>query len=140
MTKEQVSSKHKVIMLVDDNNIDNFINEKVIKKSNFTENVFVHTNAKSALEFLKNLETLKNDVVPSVLPSVIFLDINMPGSDGFYFLEEFNKLPKKITSDMKIVMLTSSLDPKEEVRSISYDNVVKYLSKPLSVDDLINMN
>ncbi len=134
------SSKHKVVMLVDDNKIDNFVNEKVVINSKFTENVFVHTNAQSALEFLKNLETLRSDSAPSILPSYIFLDINMPISDGYYFLEEFNRLSDAITSKIKIVMLTSSLNPDDERKSISYKSVVSYLSKPLTADSLINMN
>ena len=140
MSSECNSLKHKVVMLIDDDGIDNFINEKVIKSSNFTQNVFVHTNAISALEFLKNIQTLKYEEFSSVKPSYIFLDLNMPVSDGFYFLEEFNKLSDKITTDVKIVMLTSSLNPADEEKSNSFKNVVKYLSKPLSAEDLMNMN
>lgn len=130
----------KVVMLVDDDNVDNFINKKVIINSKFTDNVFVHTNADSALEFLKNMEELKSDAISSQLPSHIFLDINMPVADGFYFLEEFDKLSEKITAEVKIVMLTSSLNPKDEVKSGSFKNVTSFLSKPLTVDDLTNMN
>ena len=136
---DKIEFKNKVVMLVDDDNVDNFINKKVILNSKFTDNVFVHTNANSALEFLKNIEALKNDVI-SLLPSHVFLDINMPVSDGFYFLEEFNKLPAEITAEVKIVMLTSSLNPNDEVKSGSYKNVTSFLSKPLTVDDLMNMN
>ena len=140
MTIDSNASKHKVVMLIDDNGIDNFINEKVIKSSNFTQNVFVHTDGISALEFFKNLEILKKDAIASILPSYIFLDINMPISDGFFFLEEFEKLSDKITSAVKIVMLTSSLNPADEEKSNSFKTVVKYLSKPLSAEDLVNMN
>ncbi len=135
----KVDSLKKVVMLVDDDNVDNFINKKVIINSKFTDNVFVHTNANSALEFLKNMNELK-DSSCAILPSHIFLDINMPVADGFYFLEEFDKLSEKITSEVKIVMLTSSLNPNDELKSGSFKNVISFLSKPLTVDDLTNMN
>ena len=127
-------------MLIDDNAIDNFINKKVVINSSFTENVYVHTNAQSALEFLKNIEKINTEETVSILPSYIFLDIDMPISDGYYFLEEFNKLSEKITSQVKIVMLTSSLNPNDEVKANSYKGVVSYLSKPLTVDALVSMN
>lgn len=127
-------------MLVDDDNVDNFINKKVILNSKFTDNVYVHTTASSALEFLKNMNELKLDSSSPILPSHIFLDINMPVSDGFYFLEEFGKLSEKITSEVKIIMLTSSLNPNDEVKSGFFKNVTNFLSKPLTVDDLSKMN
>lgn len=137
---EKVDFKKKVVMLVDDDNVDNFINKKVIINSKFTDNVYVHTTTDSALEFFKNMDELKLDLSSPVLPSHIFLDINMPVSDGFHFLEEFNKLPAKITDEVKIIMLTSSLNPNDQVKSEGYKNVIRFLSKPLTVDDLMNMN
>ena len=137
---EKIELKNKVVMLVDDDNVDNFINKKVIINSKFTDSVHVHTNVSSALDFFKNIDELKLDSASSLLPSHLFLDINMPISDGFHFLEEFHKLPSKITSEIKIVMLTSSLNPNDEVKSVSYKNVTNFLSKPLTVDVLSNMN
>lgn len=133
------TSKHKVVMLVDDNTIDNFINQKVVINSKFTKEVYVHTNAQSALEFLRNIENLKEEE-RLILPSYIFLDIDMPVADGYYFLEEFHKLSEKTVSEIKIVMLTSSLNPNDEKKSNAYGNVVNYLSKPLTAESLMNMN
>ena len=82
--------KYRTVMLIDDNEIDNLINQKMIEAASISENIYTHTGAKSAIEFLRNMERL--DVAEQVLPDVIFLDIDMPLMDGFQFLDEFEKL------------------------------------------------
>ena len=83
----ETDKKFKTVMLVDDNEIDNLINQKMIEASNIAKHIFTHTGAKSAMEFLKNMERL--EVSERVLPDVIFLDIDMALIDGFQFLDEF---------------------------------------------------
>src|SRR5574339_586508 len=103
--------KYRTVMLIDDNEIDNLINQKMIEAASITENIYTHTGAKSAIEFLKNMEKL--DVANQVLPDIIFLDIDMPLMDGFQFLDEFEKLSETIKNHSKVVMLTSSLNPQD---------------------------
>ena len=68
--------KYRTVMLIDDNEIDNLINQKMIEAASIAENIYTHTGAKSAIEFLRNMEKL--EVANEVLPDVIFLDIDMP--------------------------------------------------------------
>jgi CheY-like chemotaxis protein len=126
--------KYRTVMLIDDNEIDNLINQKMIEAASITENIYTHTGAKSAIEFLKNMEQL--DVAEKVLPDVIFLDIDMPLMDGFQFLDEFEKLNNSTKNKCKIVMLTSSINPQDFSRSRKYDNVKLYLNKPLSQESI----
>ena len=118
-------------MLVDDSEIDNFINLKMIEGCNFAERVYVHSNGKSALEFLKNLERLDSKD-GSLFPELIFLDLNMPIMDGFQFVEEFEKIPAKFTASTKIIILTTSLNPNDMERSKRHPHIVKFINKPLS--------
>ncbi|MCA4895399.1 MAG: response regulator [Cytophagales bacterium] len=129
--------KYKTIMLIDDNEIDNLINQKMIEAASITENIYTHTGAKSAIEFLKNME--KIDEAAKVLPDIIFLDIDMPLMDGFQFLDEFEKLTNVTKTKCKIIMLTSSINPQDFSRSKKYTNVRLYLNKPLSHDSIINL-
>ena len=128
------NKKYRTVMLIDDNEIDNLINQKMIEAASITENIYTHTGAKSAIEFLRNMEQL--DVAEKVLPDVIFLDIDMPLMDGFQFLDEFEKLNNTTKNKCKIVMLTSSINPQDFNRSKKYDNVKLYLNKPLSHDSI----
>lgn len=138
MKKHTSVSKYHTVMLVDDNDIDNFINEKIIKGNGFAKNVYIHSSSKSALEFLKNLEILKN--IPSeFIPSYIFLDINMPIMDGFHFLDEFEKFSPEFKSLIKVVMLTSSLNKNDVEKVKQFKQVFKFLHKPLTEINLVDL-
>jgi CheY-like chemotaxis protein len=131
------AKKYRAVMLIDDNEIDNLINQKMIEAAAVTENIYTHTGAKSAIEFLRNMEKL--DIAEQVLPDIIFLDIDMPLMDGFQFLDEFEKLGKSIRKKCKIVMLTSSINPQDFNRSKQHENVKIYLNKPLSHETILKL-
>ncbi|MDH5602292.1 MAG: response regulator [Cyclobacteriaceae bacterium] len=128
-------SKNHCVMLIDDNEIDNLINQKTIEASNFAKNIYVHSSAKSAIEFLRNVEKIK-DLAEQVLPDIIFLDIDMPLMDGFQFMDEFNKLSNETKSKSKVIILTSSVNPQDMNKSMNYESVMKYLTKPLTQESL----
>jgi CheY-like chemotaxis protein len=120
-------ARFKRVLLVDDNDIDNFINERIITSSFFSEKVIVKTSAQAALDFLKD-----NASNSEVLPEIIFLDLNMPVMDGFAFLNEYEKLPDNVKKSTKIIVLSSSISPEDINRASTNPFVKKYLNKPLA--------
>ena len=122
---------YKRVMVVDDAPIDRMIAQKVMTRQGFAEQVVAAESAMDALQYLKSHEE-----EPDSLPSLIFLDINMPEMSGFDFLDAYNNLPDTIKRKCIIVMLSSSLHPEDKERALSSPYVFKFLSKPISPDKL----
>jgi len=135
MTPKKLTTQYKTAMLIDDNEIDNIINEKMLESTGFAERIQVYTNGMSALEFFKNLERDKN-LNRDIVPDFIFLDINMPLMDSFQFLQEFNNLNKVIIKDCKIAILTTSINPSDKEESLKNEYVVDFINKPLTKKSL----
>lgn len=129
------AKKFRSVMLVDDNEIDNLINQKMIEASDIAENILTHTGAKGALEFLKNIDKIPA-LRESAMPEIIFLDIDMPLMDGFQFLEEFDKLSDTIKNSCSVIMLTSSMNPQDLSKAKKSSYVKKYINKPLTQESL----
>lgn len=134
-------NKYYSVMLIDDNEIDNLINQKMIESAAICQHILVHTGARSAIEFLRNVEKLSGAILDAkkLIPNIILLDIDMPLMDGFQFLEEFDKLSDVVKEDLKIVMLTSSMNPNDLSRAKKSKFVSKYLNKPLTIDSLLQL-
>ena len=126
-----MAKKINLVMLVDDNDTDNFISQKIIELNGFADRVIAKNSGKSALEYLE-----ANENSPAELPDVIFLDINMPIVDGFVFLFEFERFNEELKKKCKIAILSSSDNKRDIERIVDNDYVVKYITKPLTQDAL----
>ena len=116
-----------LVMLVDDNETDNFISKRIIEITKFANNVEVKNSGKSALDYLKENQ---NDL--DRLPDLIFLDINMPIVDGFVFLYEFEKFNDAIKDKCKVIILSSSDNKRDIDKIVNNNHVIKFITKPLT--------
>jgi CheY-like chemotaxis protein len=119
------------ILLVDDDTINNFINEKLLKKLDVSNKTSVVINGEEAINFLK--EVCEKD--STQCPELILLDINMPVMDGFEFLERYKDLNIPNKSSIIIVMLTTSTNPNDTER-LNKTGVAGYINKPLTEQKL----
>jgi len=122
-----MTNQLKCIMLVDDNPDDNFFHEREIKKANASTVVIEKNTGMEALEYLKSKKANSD-----MLPDLIFLDINMPGMNGWDFLQEYELLDKKLQSSEIIIMLTTSDNADDVARAKAWSFVADYIAKPLT--------
>ena len=119
------------LMLIDDSEIDQMIYLRIAKKSGLVGDMVQFLDATEALRYLEQGDQSK--------PDLILLDINMPGMDGFEFLQEATKLLGASLCPI-VVMLTTSLNPEDEVRARAFDVVKDFLNKPLTADQLASLS
>ncbi len=122
-------SKLRKILLVDDDEHTNFLNQAIIRHAKFAEEVVAQMTASEALEYIRNQES------DGDLPDLIFLDINMPLMDGWEFMQEYSELLLN-GSAPKVIMLTSSINPKDLQRAQEVSGIAGFRSKPLSSEVL----
>lgn len=116
-----------LVLLVDDNDTDNFISKRIIEITKFADRVEVKSSGKGALDYLREHQ---NDSVN--IPSIIFLDINMPIVDGFVFLYEFEKFNELVKGKSKVIILSSSDNKRDIDKIVNNNHVIKFITKPLT--------
>lgn len=120
------------IMLIDDNKIDNFFHERVIRKNNAAAEIIAMESGQAALDHIK-----AGDALPQ--PELIFLDINMPGMDGWEFIQHYKELDESLQKAMIVVMLTTSDNPDDIARARTQGILADFKSKPLTGEMLENV-
>lgn len=122
----------KNILLVDDDNIFNFLNTKLLRQAGIADEIHAALNGKEAIDLLNNYY-----MGSRALPDVILLDLNMPVMDGFSFLEAFKKLNLPRKNNVSIIIVTSSDNPKDMAKAKQL-GITQFLTKPLSKEMLLN--
>ena len=111
------------VILIDDNEDDNFFHDWAIKQAGFQGEILVFQTGELALAGISQLDLSKN--------TVIFLDINMPGMSGFQVAEALGPLLADKPS-FSVVMLTSSNAEGDRKRANSIPLINGFLTKPLT--------
>ncbi|POY40859.1 response regulator [Flavobacterium alvei] len=127
--------KKKIIWVIDDDIIYQTIINKLIQKMEVFSNYSSFMNGKDAIISLTNkLEEDSNN-----LPDIILLDINMPIMDGWEFIEEIKKIKSNIKKHIQIYIVSSSIAIEDKDKSKTYAEIMGYIPKPISVNDLMSI-
>lgn len=128
--------KAKHILLIDDDEVTNYINTKVLRAALPEAEITITLNGIEALELI-------NDRAEKGAPSfdAIMVDISMPYMDGWEFVEALSKPHYSGYHPANLVMLTSSVFEDDMERARSYQIIKSFFSKPLDaqkVADIFN--
>lgn len=115
------------ILLIDDDEPTNFLNRLTLEQAGCARQIHITQSGQEALDYLRNAKQR---------PDLIFLDINMPAMDGWEFLERYRSLPSDRKADIILIMLTTSLNPDDEKRTLAIPEVAGFEHKPLGQDQL----
>ena len=117
-----------VIAVIDDDSVYQFTASRTLKATNMAHKILQFPNGQEALNFLNDSAEIQQ------LPDIIFLDINMPITDGWMFLEEFQKMKETLGKEIKIYMVSSSIDPRDFSRAKNIAEVTDYVEKPITME------
>ena len=122
-----MKTKSPIIALVDDDKIYQLTSARMIKALALSDEILQFENGEEALQYLRhNIQEKEN------LPDYIFLDINMPYVDGWMFLADYASLKSALKKDIKIFMISSSIDPRDVLRAQRNSDVYDYVTKPVT--------
>lgn len=123
---------NKVILIVDDDYVYKLVTRRMIGLCCSDAEIMLASNG---LEAIQLLQAAIRD--PSQrLPDIILLDIEMPEMNGWEFLNVFSSLPVAKSNDIKIYVVSSSIDEMDLARTKIYPAVKKLIVKPFSVSIL----
>lgn len=110
------------VLIVDDDEVVVFIQKKLMANNEVSDCPLVFKRARPALDFIAS-EDKNNEFL-------VLLDINMPGMNGWEFLDELNERSDK--ERFHIIMVTSSVEQRDKDKAAEYSMVREFLEKPIT--------
>lgn len=134
-----MKKKLNCVLLIDDDEPTNFLSHMVVEEAACTNAIQVAISSKQALDYLTNQGDFAHTRKNYPRPELIFLDINMPAMNGWEFLEKYSELEKGYKGNIIIIMLTTSLNPDDRLKSERIPQVSGFEHKPLTEGKLDNI-
>ncbi|MCD6068526.1 MAG: Two-component response regulator [Bacteroidetes bacterium] len=111
------------VLLIDDDESTNFLHKIVLEDNVEIKNIEVAETVTEAFEILE-----RSKGADKTEPDLIFLDLNMPGMNGWDFLEKYKGLHK----NSLIFILTTSANPDDKKKAEKIKEVSGFRNKPLT--------
>jgi CheY-like chemotaxis protein len=127
---------HKATILVVEDNEDHvFLLKHAFQKAEVTNPLQVASTGEDAIAYLAGTGKY-SDSQQFPLPSIVLLDLKLPGLDGFDVLRWIRQQPG--LKAVRVVMLTSS-DRGQEINAAYEAGVNVFLTKPVDLDKLVEI-
>jgi response regulator RpfG family c-di-GMP phosphodiesterase len=121
-------------IIIDDEYINNFIHSKLIKSVFKEAEVHVFMNPQDVLEHLSRYECPE----AVITQTIVLLDFNMPLITGWEFLTQYESFSSKIKDNIKVFVVSSSVDANDRRLAGNNQHVVDFLEKPLSREEVLS--
>jgi CheY-like chemotaxis protein len=118
--------------LIDDDAISLFVAEQILREAGFAAPIHSFTNAEKALHSLVSH-------LPSEVPELILLDLNMPLMNGWDFLEVLQPHAAALAGRCQVYILTSSLALADTARAQDFALVSGIIHKPLDEEEVLGI-
>lgn len=115
------------VLIVDDDKMILYFHKIVVEESGLSTEPRLLTDGREALDYI-----LREDAPGKRY--CILLDINMPGMNGWEFLDAVKSLP--VSERIFVVMITSSIDTADRKKAATYAMMFDYLEKPVSLEGI----
>jgi len=122
-------------LLIDDEEIFNFIQSEVIYNYAAQSHITSFTSPVASIQYLQ-----KTIADKTPMPHFILLDIRMPEMNGFEFLDTLSTMGHEHFKKTDIYMLSSSLDEKDVTKALAHPCVKGFKEKPLSDQIIVDIN
>lgn len=115
------------ILLVDNEPATNYANERLLYQLGVAERVRSVTEGEEALLMLSR--------EPPIEPTLLLLDVNLPGLDGIAFVEAFQRLPAPQQAATRVVLLTGDITSQDLLR-LNELPIAGLVIKPLTAEKI----
>ena len=126
---------HSPILYAEDDENDSFLTQRAFKQEEIRNPLVIVSDGKAAVEYLAGTGQYANRE-EHPLPSLILLDLKMPGKSGLEVLEWIRNQPG--ISVLPVVMLTSS-DQESDIHRAYLLGANGYLVKPNKPEEISAM-
>lgn len=123
--RQRTIPRYSRVILIDDSEMDLEVENIIMRGINIAKTIDLRQKAEEVIQELSNIRRLDE------VPELIFLDLTMPGMNGFEFLNVFSTLPEFVKQKCNIVIVTSTFDQATIDKTYANPSVVGYVVKPL---------
>jgi CheY-like chemotaxis protein len=125
------------VMVVNDNELLLMIAKKMISINKFALETVTATDGLQALAYFDHLLEQDGRNIHQE-PEFMFLDLHMPGMDGWEFLEIFTEKYQAFFPNLKIAILSASVDMTDMLMLVKYSIVVDFINT--AIDEVVLEN
>lgn len=119
------------IWIIDDDPMSSFMLKRLAELGELADIITIYNSARAALDYLQ-----ANPKATNQLPDIILLDIYMPVVNGWDFLTKFKEIKNTLSKQVAIMVVSSSDHPRDINQAESFEEVMAYVTKPVSLERL----